>query len=271
MHLSIKTHNKLLDLSSPKVMAIINITPDSFYTAWGEMDSEQLLTKTAQLIQEGADIIDIGACSTRPGATPIDAHTEWQRLAPALDSIRSQFPDIVISVDTFRAEIAEQAIKHGADIINDVYAGDADRSIWELAATYQVPYILTHAQIRPTPPSQPIVSQMLDFFQNRLNTLHQMGVADVIIDPGFGFAKTEEENYQILNQLNVFSTLNAPILAGISRKSMLYKPLAANPADVLPATIAANTIALERGASILRVHDVAEAKQTIAIHSFTHK
>lgn len=274
MRLSIKTHNQLLDLSSPKVMAIVNITPDSFYTSCGNLDTNQLLDHVQSITLAGADMIDLGACSTRPGSTPVDAAEEWKRLAPALEAIRAQFPQIIISVDTFRADIAEQAIQLGADIINDVYGGEADNEIWKVVAKHQVPYILTHAQaiLKPSNhiPSN-TMSQVLDYLQKRLNQLHQMGIADVILDPGFGFAKTEQENYDILRQLDILSVLNAPVLVGISRKSMLYKPLKLTANDVLPATIAANTLALERGAKILRVHDVAAAKQTIDIYSLTHK
>lgn len=274
MRLSIKTHNQLLDLSSPKVMAIVNITPDSFYTSWGNLNTQQLLTHTQSIIDAGADIIDIGACSTRPGSTPIEATEEWTRLEPALKAIRSHFPQVVISVDTFRAEIAEQAIHIGADIINDVFGGSADDRIWEVVAQHQVPYILTHAQpLLGSCNAQPnqLMSQMLDFFQNKLDHLHKKGIADVILDPGFGFAKTVQDNYEILRQLEILSLPNTAILVGISRKSMLYKPLGLTAEDVLPATIAANTIALEHGARILRVHDVSAAKQAIAIYSLTHQ
>lgn len=267
MALSINTHNQLLDLSSPKVMAIVNVTPDSFYTTWGNWSIDTLLQHVQDALDQGADILDIGAYSTRPNHTPISANEEWTRLAPALQAIRSHFPNAILSVDTFRADIAEQAVTLGADMINDVYGGDNDSRIWEIAATYHVPYVLTFAQ----EPQEHILSHMLDFFQSRLDQLHTMNIADVIIDPGFGFAKTEEQNYAILQHMALLTQLHAPILAGISRKSMLYKPLGVTPSDVLPATVAANTLALERGANILRVHDVAAAKQAIAIYSLTHK
>ena len=275
MQLSIKVHNRLLDLSSPKVMAIVNITPDSFYTSFGKENTSDLLNHVQELLNQGADILDIGACSTRPNSTLVDAQEEWNRLAPALQAIRARFPQAIISVDTFRAEIAERAILAGADIINDVYGGDADQQMWNIIAKYRVPYILTHAQEMATAGEVKdydyTMSRMLDFFQSRLDALHRMGIADVIIDPGFGFAKTEQQNYTILHNMEIFAVLNTPVLAGISRKSMLYKPLGLTPTDVLPATIAANTMALERGANILRVHDVAAAKQAIAIYSLTHK
>ena len=275
MSLTIKVHNRLMDLSSPKVMAIVNVTPDSFYTSCGCENTEQILKQVQDFLDEGADIIDVGACSTRPNSTPIDADEEWRRLEPALTAIRARFPDAVLSIDTFRAEIAEKAILSGGDIINDVYGGEADQEMWDIVAKYSVPYILTLAQDLPKGSEKSgydyTMSGIIDFFQKRLDKLHRMGVADVILDPGFGFAKTEEQNYTILNQLNILSVLHTPILVGISRKSMLYKPLGFAPSDVLPATIAANTLALERGTSILRVHDVLAAKQAIGIYSLTHK
>ena len=273
MQLSLNIHNQLIDLSSPVVMAIVNITPDSFYTSWGNKDEDNLLNQIQEFVDQGADIIDIGACSTRPNSTPVDPTEEWNRLAPALKSIRRHFPKVIISVDTFRAEIAEKAILAGADIINDVYGGDADDKMWEVVAKYHVPYILTCARELPKDSKgyNYTMSHIVDFFQEKLDNLHRMGLADVIIDPGFGFGKTEEQNYTILRQLEVLSILRAPILVGISRKSMLYKPLEKSPSDVLAATIAANTIALEHGANILRVHDVAATKQAIAIHLLTHK
>lgn len=271
MQLSINTHNSLLDLSLPRVMAIVNITPDSFYTSWNNVGEHELLNYVQSLLDQGADIIDIGACSTRPQSTPVSEDDEWERLYPALHSIRSHFPNVVLSVDTFRAKIAHNAILEGVDIINDVYGGIKDDMMWEIVAKHHIPYILTFAQELPQQNSSYdyTMSNVIDYFQSRLNTLHQMGVIDVLIDPGFGFNKTQNQNYTILQEMNVLSSLRVPILVGISRKSMLYKPLGLTPEDVLPATIAANTIALERGANILRVHDVLAAKQAITIFSLT--
>lgn len=275
MQQSIKVHSRLLDLSSPKVMAIVNVTPDSFYTSWGDCSDEVLLSNVQLAIDQGADILDIGACSTRPGSTPVTAEEEWQRLSHALQAIRAHFPQAIISVDTFRSEIAERAILVGADIINDVYGGDADQQMWNIIAKYRVPYILTHAQEVATAGEVKdydyTMSHVLDYFQSRLDALHRMGVADVVVDPGFGFGKTVEQNYRILDQLDILSVLHAPILVGISRKSMLYKPLCSTPKEVLPATVAANMLALERGAHILRVHDVEAAKQAITVYTLAHK
>lgn len=274
MQQSIKVHSRLLDLSSPKVMAIVNVTPDSFYTSWGECSDEVLLSNVQLVIDQGANILDIGACSTRPGSTPVTAEEEWQRLSHALQLIRSCFPKAIVSVDTFRATVAEQALRLGADIINDVCGGN-DEEMWKVIARHNVPYILTYAQEIQSQGEVKdydyTMSHVLDYFQSRLDALHRMGVADVVVDPGFGFGKTVEQNYRILDQLDILSVLHAPILVGISRKSMLYKPLYATPEEVLPATVAANMLALERGAHILRVHDVEAAKQAIAVYTLAHK
>lgn len=274
MQQSIKVHSQLLDLSSPKVMAIVNVTPDSFYTSWGECSDEVLLSNVQLVIDQGADILDIGACSTRPGSTPVTAEEEWQRLSHALQLIRSCFPKAIVSVDTFRATVAEQALRLGADIINDVCGGN-DEEMWKVIARHNVPYILTYAQEIQSQGEVKdydyTMSHVLDYFQSRLDALHRMGVADVVVDPGFGFGKTVEQNYRILDQLDILSVLHAPILVGISRKSMLYKPLYATPEEVLPATVAANMLALERGAHILRVHDVEAAKQAITVYTLAHK
>ena len=267
----IRTHNQLLDLSLPRIMAIINITPDSFYTSCTTLSENEVLSATEQALQEGADLLDLGACSTRPNSTPVNATEEWNRLAPALNAIRHHWPDIPISVDTFRADIAQKALTAGANIINDVYGGIADPDIWDVVARFRAPYILTHAsQINENRQDQAL-SEVLSYMQERLDLLHQKGLADIIIDPGFGFGKNLEQNYNILKQLDVLQVLHAPILVGISRKSMLYKPLDITPEQALPATIAAHTLALERGATILRVHDVAAAKQAITIYNLTHK
>ena len=275
--------SRLMDLSLPRVMAIINVSPDSFYTSVYENveatrrlgDEVVLLDAVQRALDEGADILDIGACSTRPGSTPVDAAVEWERLEWALKLVRSHFPDAVVSVDTFRADVAEKAIGLGANIINDVSGGAADERMWDVVAKYDVPYVLTLAQeLRKGGEKEGYdytMSEVLRFFEERLDRLHRMGVKDVVLDPGFGFGKTLEDNYTILREMEVLKVLHAPVLVGVSRKSMLYKPLGLEPKDVLPATIAAQVMALERGANILRVHDVAAAKQAIQIVQLTHK
>ena len=275
--------SRLMDLSLPRVMAIINVSPDSFYTSVYENveatrrlgDEVVLLDAVQRALDEGADILDIGACSTRPGSTPVDAAVEWERLEWALKLVRSHFPDAVVSVDTFRADVAEKAIGLGANIINDVSGGEADERMWDVVAKHDVPYILTLAQeLRKGGDKEGYdytMSEVLRFFEERLDRLHRMGVKDVVLDPGFGFGKTLEDNYTILREMEVLKVLHAPMLVGVSRKSMLYKPLGLEPKDVLSATIAAQVMALERGANILRVHDVAAAKQAIQIVQLTHK
>lgn len=275
--------SRLMDLSLPRVMAIVNVSPDSFYTSVYENveatrrlgDEVVLLDAVQRALDEGADILDIGACSTRPGSTPVDAAVEWERLEWALKLVRSHFPDAVVSVDTFRADVAEKAIGLGANIINDVSGGAADDRMWDVVAKHDVPYILTLAQeLRKGGEKEGYdytMSEVLRFFEERLDRLHRMGVKDVVLDPGFGFGKTLEDNYTILREMEVLKVLHAPVLVGVSRKSMLYKPLGLEPKDVLSATIAAQVMALERGANILRVHDVAAAKQAIQIVQLTHK
>ena len=266
MEMSLLIRHQLMRLSCPRVMAIINFSPDSFYTSCDVSCESALLSYVEGVLASGADILDLGACSTRPGSVPVDAATEWRLLQQGLDMIRHHWHEVPISVDTFRAEITEQALARGADIINDVSGAQADPRIWDIAAKYHAPYILTHAQ----PVGEHAMAEVLDFLQRQMDGLHRRGVADVIVDPGFGFGKTVEQNYALLRQLEVLQHLHAPVLVGVSRKSMLYKPLQTTPDDVLAATVAANTLALESGANILRVHDVAAARQAIQIHQLTN-
>lgn len=267
MKKSILLRGQLVDFSRPRVMAIVNLSPDSFYTSYSVIDEAAFLVQIDTLLQEGADWLDLGACSTRPGFIPVSSQEEWQLLRKGIEIIRHHWPKVPLSVDTFRVEIAEKALSCGADMVNDVGIMNEDVAVWSVLANRGVPYILTYSQEAT---STNIMSDMLHFFQERLDSLHRQGIADVVIDPGFGFAKTIQQNYAILRQLDVLRTLNAPILVGVSRKSMLYKPLQTTPADVLPATVAAHTLALERGADILRVHDVKAAVQAITIYQLIH-
>lgn len=267
MKKSILLRGQLVDFSRPRVMAIVNLSPDSFYTSYSVIDEAAFLVQIDTLLQEGADWLDLGACSTRPGFIPVSSQEEWQLLRKGIEIIRHHWPKVPLSVDTFRVEIAEKALSCGADMVNDVGIMNEDVAVWGVLANRGVPYILTYSQEAA---GTNIMSDMLHFFQERLDSLHRQGIADVVIDPGFGFAKTIQQNYAILRQLDVLRTLNAPILVGVSRKSMLYKPLQTTPADVLPATVAAHTLALERGADILRVHDVKAAVQAITIYQLTH-
>lgn len=270
----IQLHNSLLDLSHPRVMAIVNVSADSFYTSYTVSDEEEFLTSVEELIRAGADILDIGACSTRPNSTPISSEDEWFSLSRALEMIRAHWADIPISVDTFRASIADLALQHGADMINDVYGGEADTCMWNVVKKHNVPYVLTHSLAIVDSTSgqyDSTLSQTLDYLQDRLSYLYRSGVKDVLVDPGFGFGKTVEQNYTLLRQLEVFHVLRAPLLVGVSRKSMLYKPLQRTPQEVLPATTAAHMVALQKGANILRVHDVDAARQAIKIYELTYQ
>lgn len=261
---SINIKGKLLSLTRPKVMAIVNATTDSFAFSCTNISEAEVLSVAAKAVAEGADIIDVGACSTRPGSEPVSEAEEWRRLSIALKAIRGAYPNAVVSVDTFRAEIARRAVtEFGADIINDI-SGGADEHMFATIAELGVPYILTHNRESQ---NEDIIAELIDFFVQKADELHRLGVKDVILDPGFGFSKTLEQNWHILANLKDLQMIQLPILVGLSRKSMIYKLLETTPQanNTLTGTIAAQTIALQNGASILRVHDVKEAKETIKI------
>lgn len=256
--------NKPVEFTGPAVMAIINATDNSFFP-----DATPLRQRIERAIGKGADIIDLGACSTRPGSTPPSSHQELAALIDALRTVREINGDIPVSVDTFRASVAEAALSEGADIINDVTAG-ADPGMFPLIARARVPYVIMH--MRGTPQTMQsltdytadggVVAHVITSLAEKINHLRTLGILDIIVDPGFGFAKTVEQNFQLLHSLPLIrQTLQCPVLAGLSRKSMLYKPLGLTPADVLPATCAANLLAIQGGVDILRVHDVGAACQ----------
>ena len=259
---------KLMDLSTPKIMGIINITPDSFYDKSRAMDNYTVLKRVEQMLIDGADIIDLGAMSSRPGAELIDEETELKRLIPIVKSISTNFPSAVLSIDTIRSSIAQQAIENGAHIINDITSGHFVNEMLNTVGKLNVPYICMHSKGLPNemqvnPNYNNILVEIIDYFIERLSACHLAGIKDVIIDPGFGFGKTIEHNYTLLKQLNSFSFLNVPILVGLSRKSMIYKPLEISIEESLPATTALHLFSLQNGAKILRVHDVKAAKQAI--------
>lgn len=256
-------------------MAIVNITPDSFSDAVHHMSEELILDAATKHLQDGADIIDLGGCSTRPGAAYVDEDEEWRRIELGIRTIRRQYPDVLLSIDTFRSRVAAQAIEAGADIINDISGGQQDPDMFNVMGQLQVPYVLTHTRgnsqdMVTLTHYDHLVGDILDYFARKTDQLERAGVRDIILDPGFGFAKTVEQNYQLLTHMEVFRELNCPILAGISRKSMLYKPLGITPQDALNATTAMHMVALQHGAKILRVHDVREAKQVIQLHQLCH-
>lgn len=230
----------------------------------------------ATMLSEGADIIDVGGYSTRPGAASVSEDEEWDRVSTALRAICNTWNDIVVSLDTWRSGIAERAVREfGVDIINDVSGGLWDERMYETVARLQTPYILTHTywtsvRQETSDTSHDVVSDVLHFLQDRMDRLHRLGVADVILDPGFGLGKNVEESYHLLDEMSILQVLHAPVLAGLSRKSMLFKPLGGTPTEMLNATTAANVLALERGADILRVHDVRAAREAIQIVELTH-
>lgn len=268
---TINCRGRLLDLSQPKVMAIVNLTPDSFYSESRCPSVGDALRRVDVALSQGADIIDFGACSTRPGAQVVDAHEEWRRLEPVLVAARRKYPDAVISIDTFRSQIAEQSVSEGADIINDISAGAIDNKMFSTVGRLQVPYVLMHMRGTPATMQQfatygNVTAEVMSELSLQLRRLTDCGVHDVIIDPGFGFAKTLEQNYELFAHLSDFAVFDKPLLVGVSRKSMIYNLLKIKPEDSLNATTALNMMALQAGASILRVHDVPEAVQVLKIH-----
>jgi dihydropteroate synthase len=269
--LTINCGGELLNLSNPRIMGILNITPDSFYDGGKYATPTQIIDRVQQMINEGCDILDIGAYSSRPGAKDISEKEEIDRLTPILELIRKHFPDIILSVDTFRADVAEHVIENfKIGIINDISAGDLDSRMFEVIARHQVPYIMMHMQGTPqnmqnNPKYENIVKEVIRYFAEKVNHLKLLGVNDLIIDPGFGFGKTIDHNYQLLKHLNDFKIFELPILAGLSRKSMIYKYLNHFPNEALNGTSILNTLAILGGANILRVHDVKEAKETILL------
>lgn len=267
---SINCKGKLVDLSSPKVMGILNITPDSFFDGGKYSSEKDVINHTEKMILEGATFIDVGAYSSRPGAKSISEKEELERILPIVTTLAKVFPKIIISIDTFRSEVAKQCILNGAAIINDISAGSLDKNMFRTIAELQVPYIIMHMQGNPknmqlNPTYNNIVQELLFYFSGKIAQLRKLGVNDIITDVGFGFGKTLSHNYQLLHHLEMFKNLEVPSLVGISRKSMLYKPLEINPESALNATSSANTIALLNGANILRVHDVKEAMECIKI------
>lgn len=266
-------NGKLYDLSAPKIMAILNATPDSFHAESRTTAPINAVEKAAAMLADGADIIDLGAYSTRPGAAHISADEEWQRLQPVLTAIVKAHPEAIISIDTFRAEIARKAIDCGAHIINDVSGGTLDENMFKTVAACQVPYILMHMRGTPQTMQQfttyaDVTADVINDLSRKIAQLHELGLNDIIIDPGFGFAKNLEQNYQLLNNLEALKILGLPVLVGVSRKSMINKVLGTTAKEALNGTTALHAFALERGATILRVHDVKEAKEVITLHKY---
>ncbi len=264
--------NGKLSASTPLIMGILNVTEDSFYDGGRYVSDAAILKRAAQILNEGGDIIDIGAMSTRPDAQEIPENEEITRIVRAVRLLREEFPEAVLSIDTYRAAVAEAAVEAGADMINDISGGTFDPEMIPTVGKLQVPYCLMHTTAKPSVMQQytdyqDILGEMLQFFGRQLEILHENSVHDIILDPGFGFGKTLEQNYFLMNNLEVFLELGYPLLVGISRKSMIYKLLKTTPEHALNGTTVLNTIALMKGASILRVHDVKEASEVRKIVS----
>ncbi|CAN5256174.1 dihydropteroate synthase [soil metagenome] len=261
---------KLIDLSTPKVMGIINITPDSFYAGSRKPGVDEALQQAEKMLHDGAVFLDLGAYSSRPGAEDIPEQEETDRLLPVVEAIAKNYPDAVLSIDTFRSGVAEAAVKAGGHMINDISGGSLDMDMFTTVARLQVPYILMHMKGNPKTMQQEaqyedVFAEVFDYFVDKYHRLKQLGVHDVIIDPGFGFAKKPEHSYALMNRLQDFNRLQLPLLAGISRKKMIYGLLGCSAVDALNGTTVLNTIALTKGAVILRVHDVKEAVEAVKI------
>ncbi len=272
---TINIKGNLISLETPKVMGILNVTPDSFYAGSRVNQIDDILKKASQMLSEGADFLDVGGYSSRPGADDISIEEEVKRTAPIIKELKGVFPEAIISIDTFRAPVALKAIDAGADIINDISGGELDKQMFEIVADTKTPYIIMH--MRGTPQNmvtktdyEDILKEVLHYFQKKLDVLQKKGVTDLILDPGFGFAKNREQNFYLLQHLNDLDVLERPILAGVSRKSMIYKTLGVSTEEALNGTTILNTLALQNGANILRVHDVKEAVEVVKLSDLTY-
>ena len=267
----INVNGRLMDLSEPQVMGILNVTPDSFYAGSRAETEQDIIRRLHQIVDEGASIVDIGGYSSRPDAEHISAEEEMNRLRNGLEIIRKHRPEVVVSVDTFRADVARMCVEeYGAAIINDISAGQMDEQMFTTIARLGVPYIIMHMKGTPqdmqvNPQYGHFLKEVFYYFSEKVQRLRDLGVKDIIIDPGFGFGKTLEHNYELMNHLEEFALFELPLLVGISRKSMIYKHLGITPEEALNGTTTLNTIALLKGASILRVHDVRQAMESIKI------
>jgi len=266
----INCKGRLIDLSVPKIMGILNITLDSFYDGGRRTSLEEHLAQAERMLLEGADFIDIGSYSSRPGAKDISEEEELQRILPVVEALVEKFPDIVISIDTFRSEVARQSVEAGAAIINDISAGNLDDKMMETVAQLQVPYIMMHMRGNPTTMKdlnqyEDLTQDVLSYFSEKIDLARKLGINDLIIDPGFGFSKNIPQNFELLSHLELFGNLNLPILSGLSRKSLIYKTFNTTPQEALNGTTVLNTVSLMKGAHILRVHDVKEAVECVKL------
>ena len=270
--MTINCKGNLVDLSTPKIMGILNSTPDSFYSESRKMDLDSLLTSAEVMLKQGATFLDIGGYSTRPGADDISEAEELERVLPAIKAILKKFPETLISIDTFRSKVAAESIEAGAAMINDISAGNLDEKMMQVAADLQVPYIMMHMRGNPKTMKdlneyEDLPQDLIYYFSEKIHTALALGINDLIIDLGFGFAKNIPQNFELLSKLEVFKNLKMPILVGLSRKSTIYKTLNITAEEALNGTTVLNTIALSKGANILRVHDVKEAMETVKLMS----
>lgn len=268
--MTINCKGKLLDLSSPKVMGILNITPDSFYDGGKHKNEKDILNHVERMLNDGATFIDAGAYSSRPNANHVSETDELKRILPIIELILKEFPETLLSIDTFRSHVAKQSIEAGACMINDISAGKLNKNMLSTIASLHVPYIMMH--MRGTPQTMQQLTQydnltkdILFYFSERIAKAKALGITDIIVDPGFGFAKTLDQNFELLNKLELFKMIEKPLLVGISRKSMIYKTLETSANNALNGTSVLNTVALQKGASILRVHDVKEAVESVKL------
>ncbi len=268
--MTINCKGQLIDLSMPKVMGILNVTPDSFFDGGSYKNEKEFLERAEKMSNEGATFIDVGAYSSKPNAQFVSEQEEIARILPVVKLLQKEFPDLLLSIDTFRAEVARVCIENGAVMINDISAGKLDDTMLETIAKHQVPYCMMHMKGTPQTMQthtqyENIVKEMLFYFSERIALARKLGINDIIVDPGFGFAKTVDQNYEVMQKLELFQMLDLPLLAGISRKSMIYKVLDINAEMALNGTTVLNTIALTKGAKILRVHDVKEAVECVRL------
>ena len=272
--MNINIRGNLYDLSSPKIMGILNVTPDSFYDGGKYKSLKEILNHVEKMIEDGMDILDIGGYSSRPGAKDITIDEELNRVIPIIKELKKIFPKLIISIDTFRSLVAEKSLDHGIDIINDISAGMLDDNMFNIIANYQCPYIMMHMQGSPqnmqdNPSYENPTREIISFLAKRVKSAREKKIIDIIIDPGFGFGKSIDHNFKILSNLEHFSMLDLPILTGFSRKSMIFKTLNTDKENSLNGTSILNTIALMKGAKILRVHDVKEAKECVLLYNKT--
>ncbi|MEM8845648.1 MAG: dihydropteroate synthase [Bacteroidota bacterium] len=268
--MTINCKGRLVDLSLPKVMGILNLTPDSFYDGGKYKDEDGILSQVEKMLEEGATFVDLGAYSSRPGANHVPEDEEKKRILPILELLLKHFPEAFFSIDTFRSSIASECLEVGAAMINDISAGNLDPEMFDVIARFQVPYILMH--LKGTPQSMQekavydnLIKDLLQYFSEKIGNAHSKKINDIIIDPGFGFAKTLEQNYHMLHHLDLFQNLNKPILIGLSRKSMIYKVLKSSPKEALNGSSILHSVGLQKGANILRVHDVKEAMECVTL------